>query len=309
MKESYYFSHDSNALTDPKILSMRCDYGMEGYGVFWAVIEMLRVQEEYRLELNKLNFNALKMLCMTQIDIEEFVDKCVNEYKLFETDGKYFWSESLCGRMEKKDDLSQKRRESIQKRWSKKDEKDDSNTNNFQNDTKVKENKEKEDTNEIQNGYKSNTNVIQNDTKKRKEKERQEKENKEKDFINTFCAEPKDSVQEEKAVIELQLNDKSQYPVYKEDIDRWGELYPAVDITRELRKMVGWIEANPKKRKTRTGIKRFINSWLSKAQDKGGNLVEMPRSTTLSDMPKQFKTAKEKSYEAMMRFAGGDSIE
>ena len=110
MKESCYFSHDSNALTDPKILSMRCDYGMEGYGVFWAVIEMLRVQEEYRLELNKLNFNALKMLCMTQIDIEEFVDKCVNEYKLFETDGKYFWSESLCGRMEKKDDLSQKRR-------------------------------------------------------------------------------------------------------------------------------------------------------------------------------------------------------
>ena len=106
MKDSYYFSHDSNALTDPKILSMRCDYGMEGYGVFWAVIEMLRVQEEYRLELNKLNFNALKMLCMTQIDIEEFVSKCISEYELFETDGKYFWSESLCGRMEKKDDVS-----------------------------------------------------------------------------------------------------------------------------------------------------------------------------------------------------------
>lgn len=28
-KDAYYFSHDSNALTDPKILSMRCDYGLE----------------------------------------------------------------------------------------------------------------------------------------------------------------------------------------------------------------------------------------------------------------------------------------
>lgn len=30
-KDTYYFSHDSNALIDPKILAMRCDYGIEGY--------------------------------------------------------------------------------------------------------------------------------------------------------------------------------------------------------------------------------------------------------------------------------------
>lgn len=28
-KDTYYFSHDSNALSDPKILSMRCDYELE----------------------------------------------------------------------------------------------------------------------------------------------------------------------------------------------------------------------------------------------------------------------------------------
>lgn len=89
--------------------------------------------------------------------------------------------------------------------------------------------------------------------------------------------------QEGEVIIQLTLNDKSQYPVYKTDVDRWSELYPAVDIMQELRKMAGWIEANPKKRKTRAGIKKFINSWLSKVQDKGGNLVGMPRTTTLSD--------------------------
>lgn len=28
-KDVYYFSHDANALSDPKILGMRCDYGLE----------------------------------------------------------------------------------------------------------------------------------------------------------------------------------------------------------------------------------------------------------------------------------------
>ena len=71
------------------------------------------------------------------------------------------------------------------------------------------------------------------------------------------------------AVITLTLNDKTEYPIYQNDIDNWKELYQAVDILNELRKMKGWIEANPSRRKTKTGIKRFINSWLSKEQDKG----------------------------------------
>ncbi len=32
-KDTYYFSHDSNALSDPQILNMRCDYGFESYRV------------------------------------------------------------------------------------------------------------------------------------------------------------------------------------------------------------------------------------------------------------------------------------
>lgn len=28
-KDVFYFSHDANALSDPKILAMRCDFGFE----------------------------------------------------------------------------------------------------------------------------------------------------------------------------------------------------------------------------------------------------------------------------------------
>jgi len=44
-KDAYYFSHDSNARHDPNICEMRLNYGMEGYGLYWVMIEMMREQE------------------------------------------------------------------------------------------------------------------------------------------------------------------------------------------------------------------------------------------------------------------------
>lgn len=69
-------------------------------------------------------------------------------------------------------------------------------------------------------------------------------------------------------IIELLLNDKSKFPIYQEQIDEWHELYQAVDILQELKKMKGWLDANPTNRKTKRGILRFINGWLSRTQDK-----------------------------------------
>jgi hypothetical protein len=71
-------------------------------------------------------------------------------------------------------------------------------------------------------------------------------------------------------VIELPLNDGSQHLVLPESVAEWKHLYPAVDVTQELRNMRGWLLANREKRKTRRGIERFINSWLAKRQDKAG---------------------------------------
>ena len=69
-------------------------------------------------------------------------------------------------------------------------------------------------------------------------------------------------------VISIILNDKMEYPITEADVEGWKDLYPAVDVMQELRKMKGWADANPSKRKTKAGIKRFINAWLSKEQDR-----------------------------------------
>lgn len=70
-------------------------------------------------------------------------------------------------------------------------------------------------------------------------------------------------------VIELPLNDGDIYPVTQEQAAEWGSLYPAVDVMQQLRAMKGWLNANPAKRKTRRGILRFVNGWLSREQDRG----------------------------------------
>ena len=110
-KETYYFSHDSNAITDTKILNMRADYGLEGYGLYWAIIEMMRNEEDYKLELSKNTYRAIKTLTNTAIDIEKYIKDCIEDYGLFREADNEFFSNSLLRRMteyEKKREINKK---------------------------------------------------------------------------------------------------------------------------------------------------------------------------------------------------------
>ena len=77
---------------------------------------------------------------------------------------------------------------------------------------------------------------------------------------------------EPEAKYQLILNDKTLFDVTQDMIDQWKTLYPAIDVDQEIRKMIGWCDANPKNRKTRSGAKRFINSWLSRAQNRAPSI-------------------------------------
>ena len=72
----------------------------------------------------------------------------------------------------------------------------------------------------------------------------------------------------EEPFITLMLNDRSEYPFYEKDVIEYQELYPAVDVRQQFRTMKGWCKDNPTKRKTKRGIRKFVNSWLAREQDK-----------------------------------------
>lgn len=71
----------------------------------------------------------------------------------------------------------------------------------------------------------------------------------------------------EPSVIQFPLNTGPEWGLSESKYREFVSIYPQVDVMGELRKMKGWFIGNPAKRKTKTGILRFVNSWLSKAQD------------------------------------------
>lgn len=90
----------------------------------------------------------------------------------------------------------------------------------------------------------------------------------------------------EPAVITIPLNDGTEFPVLQKDADEFASLYPAVNIMQELRSMRGWCLNNETKRKTRTGIRRFINNWMAQAQNRGGTaLIRSAAGPAASDNP------------------------
>lgn len=74
-----------------------------------------------------------------------------------------------------------------------------------------------------------------------------------------------ESAKEEIFFISLLLESGEEYPITKSKVNELIELYPAVDVEQELRSMKGWLIANPKNRKKKTGILRFVNGWLKRS--------------------------------------------
>lgn len=69
----------------------------------------------------------------------------------------------------------------------------------------------------------------------------------------------------------LLLNDGSLYGFAAEQVEEWEALYPGVDVRQALRSMQAWCRANPSRRKTKSGILRFVTNWLASDQNTGRN--------------------------------------
>lgn len=87
------------------------------------------------------------------------------------------------------------------------------------------------------------------------------------------------------------LNTGDTYEPEEADIIAWQRVYPAINVHQELNAMESWLDANPTRRKTKRGIKRFINAWLSRAQDKGGSPQVKSRKQNSRDISIEDKMA------------------
>ena len=114
--------------------------------------------------------------------------------------------------------------------------------------------------------------------------------------LEPSAAETAESEVRELPVAEIPLNDNTAYAVSRQEVEEYAVLYPAVDVQQELRNMRGWCLANPSKRKTRSGVKKFVNGWLSRAQNRGGTHAPPsgPPENPYLEMLKQIEQDREK---------------
>lgn len=95
MKDAYYFTHDSNAKDDPKCMMLIETLQLEGYGIFWMLVETLRDQPNYKYPLI-----LVPALARRYNTTAEKIKAVIQNYGLFQVDDReFFYSESLNTRM------------------------------------------------------------------------------------------------------------------------------------------------------------------------------------------------------------------
>ena len=149
MNNSYYFPHDYDAMQDEKIKRMLRKHGMIGYGVFWAIIEMLYINANaLRTDYEGIAFDL-------RVDVN-VVKSVINDFDLFIIKDDFFGSFSIQRRLEERKAKSEKASNSASYRW----------------------NKQKED------AIAMRTQCDRNAIKERKEKEKDKEQNKEKEYLS-----------------------------------------------------------------------------------------------------------------------------
>ena len=110
MAESFYFSHDYSTRSNKKIKNLIRKHGMIAYGAYWSIIEDLY-----------MNANALQLDCDgIAFDLRVSVDiitSLIHDFDLFIIEGGVFSCEGVKERLEKRNEKSEKAKNSALKRW------------------------------------------------------------------------------------------------------------------------------------------------------------------------------------------------
>lgn len=64
----------------------------------------------------------------------------------------------------------------------------------------------------------------------------------------------------------MPLKDGTLFELQDNDLIMFKQVYTAIDVEFEIKKMIAWLVSNPSKRKTKRGVMKFINGWLSRAK-------------------------------------------
>ena len=208
-KEAYYFPHFSNARNDRKILRIRKELGIEGYGIYFMLLEVLREQSEFKYPLDDLD-----LLADSFNTSEQKVRTVICNYKLFDIDDEFFFSPKMLEYLQPYFKMKAQRIEAAAKSVEAR---------------KIKKLQDKSNDRQNDQSNDRQTTVKQSKVNESKVKERKEKEVKEKEIATSF---KKPTTQE----VETHISEMG----YNVDAKRFVNFYEAKGWMIGKNKMKNW---------------------------------------------------------------------
>ena len=115
--------HDADARNNTQILQLIRTHGYEGYGLYWALIEIMLVTEEHKLTLDNVPSYAFELRIEEPEKLSSVIERCC-EVKLFEKENAKVQSPGLLKRIEKFREKRDQTRAAVKKRWDAHKQKD-----------------------------------------------------------------------------------------------------------------------------------------------------------------------------------------
>jgi len=114
-KDTYYFSHDYNARNDEKILELRSEFGAEGYGVFWMIVETMAENENGGIKASLIGGLSLAF-GVTKETIKKIIEYCISIELFYNEDG-FVFSRRLKKHKQLRIKLSEDGKKGAENRW------------------------------------------------------------------------------------------------------------------------------------------------------------------------------------------------
>jgi len=154
-KDTFYFPHDYNARSDVKCLFLRQQLGMEGYGIFWFLVESLADSGGY------LPLKIIPVLAMQMQVPDVKVSAVIANFELFEVNENEFFSVRLNFHLQVRKTLSDKGKEGAAKMLANREALREASGGASAKESKVKEKKESKlnEIKEVFNQFPKNENL------------------------------------------------------------------------------------------------------------------------------------------------------
>ena len=112
----FWFDHDYGARNDDKILELRSEFGAEGYGIFWMLIETMAEGDA------SINLSLMGGLShgygVAKAKLKEIIDFCI-KVELFQIEANVISSKRVKDHKVTRQNFSEKGRQGAEKRWGK----------------------------------------------------------------------------------------------------------------------------------------------------------------------------------------------